>query len=163
MEFHFPEVPQIFWAFVNFLILFAVLSKILYKPILSAMSAREKEIADNIARAERANREAAELQRQLSEELARANAQAQEIVSGARKAAEAEREALLAATREESEKMREKARAEIAAERDLALAAIRREVADLAIMAASKVVRRSLDTAEHRRLAAEVIEGMGRH
>lgn len=161
MEFHFPEVPQVFWAFVNFLILFAALYKILYKPVLTTMSAREKEIAENIARAEAANREAAELSRRLNEQLAKANAEAQEIVANARKAAEADREALLAAAREEADRMREKAKADIARERDSALAAIREQVADLTILAASKLVRKSLDSAEHRRLVAEVVGEMG--
>lgn len=161
MEFHFPEVPQVFWAFVNFLILFAALYKVLYKPILSTMSAREKEIAGNIQRAEAANREAAELSRRLNDQLVRANAEAQEIVANARKAAEADREALLGVAREETDKMREKAKSDIVRERDSALAAIREQVADLTILAAGKLVRKSLDSADHRRLVAEVVEGMG--
>lgn len=161
MEFHFPEVPQVVWAFINFLVLFGALYKILYKPILSTMTAREQEIADNIARAERANREAAELSARLNEQLARANAEAQEIVANARKAGEADREALLQVARDEADKMRERARADIARERDSALAAIREQVADLTILAAGKLVRKSLDSADHRRLVAEVVENMG--
>lgn len=160
-EFEFPAISEILWAALNFVILYALLHFALYKPVLSMMDKREKEIADNLEGAAKANAEAAKLQEQLQAQMSQASAQAQEIVTKARQAAEADREATLAATRDEVERMRERATAEIQREREAALSAIRNEVAELTIAAASKVVGRSLDSDDHRRLAQEVVEGMG--
>jgi F-type H+-transporting ATPase subunit b len=160
-EFEFPAISEILWAALNFVILYALLHFALYKPVLSMMDKREKEIADNLEGAAKANAEAAKMQQDLQAQLSQASAQAQDIVTKARQAAEADREATLTATRDEVDRMRERATTEIAREREAALSAIRHEVAELTIAAASKVVGRSLDSADHRRLAQEVVEGMG--
>jgi F-type H+-transporting ATPase subunit b len=57
--------------------------------------------------------------------------------------------------------MMERARRDIAAERENALDAVRREAVDLAIRAAEKLVRRSLDAEDNRRLVREYLAGVG--
>lgn len=160
-DFEFPAISEILWAALNFVILYFVLHKALYKPVLSMMDQREKEISDNLTGAAEANAQANEMRQELQAQLSQASAQAQDIVSKARQAAENDREATLTATREEVDRMRERATTEIQRERDAALSAIRQEVADLTIAAASKVVGKALDNDDHRRLANEVVAGMG--
>jgi len=64
-----------------------------------------------------------------------------------RQEAKAQAEALLA-----------RARGEIELERDQAIQQLRREFADLAMLAAEKVIRETLDEERHRRLINEVLE-----
>jgi F-type H+-transporting ATPase subunit b len=58
----------------------------------------------------------------------------------------------------EAESLLNRARTEIQRERDDAIGEIRREFADLTIMAAEKVIERSLDKKAHRELIDKVLE-----
>ena len=60
--------------------------------------------------------------------------------------------------RQEAEALLNRARAEIQHERDEAISVVRREFADLTILAAGKVIERSLDKKEHRELIDQVLE-----
>ena len=157
----FPEYKDIFWAIVNFLILFWLLSKFLYKPILGMMASREKSIEENIHRAEEANREAQELRQQYVESLAQARGEAQETLAAARKAGETVRDEIVGKAREEAARMVEKAQAAINQEKEKALAELRSQVADLAVMAAGRVINKTLDAAEHRALVADFVREVG--
>ncbi len=156
----FPESKDIFWAAINFVILVGLLYKMLYGPVLGMMEKRSKDIEENIERAEKANQEAEALRVKLADQTAQAQAQAQETLAAARKAAETSREEILGQAREEAARMIEKAQAAIKREKEAALAELRQEVADLAINAAGKVVGKSLDTADHRRLVADFVQGV---
>jgi F-type H+-transporting ATPase subunit b len=71
------------------------------------------------------------------------------------------RDADIAATREELERLRTRAAAEIEAEKGRAIADLRAEVADLAISAAGRVVRASMDGASQRRIVEEFLAETG--
>ena len=60
--------------------------------------------------------------------------------------------------RQQAEALLNRARADIQTERDEAISQIRREFADLTIMAAGKVIERSLDKKAHRELIDRVLE-----
>ena len=55
------------------------------------------------------------------------------------------------------EQLLERARSEIQLERDGAIAELRKEFADLTILAAERVIKRSLDRQAHRQLIEEVL------
>lgn len=157
----FPEINHMVWAIINFLILLFLLNKVLYKPLTGMMAAREKTIADNLQRAEQARAEAEQLRQQFAQQVAAAQKEAQETLAAARKAAEGARDEILGQARAEAARMIENAQAAIEREKQAALAELRQEVADLAILAASRVVKRSLDSGDQRRLVAEFVEGVG--
>lgn len=103
---------------VNFLILVWLLKRFLYRPILNAIDAREKRIAAQVAQAAAARSEA-EAQRAKYEASNRElNAEREELMAAARKAANDERAALLQKAREENAKLRERLAAELVEQRD---------------------------------------------
>jgi F-type H+-transporting ATPase subunit b len=65
-----------------------------------------------------------------------------------------------AAARDRAERM-ERAEREIASAREAALDSVRREAATIAMAAAEKLVRRSLDTEDNRRLVREFLGQVG--
>lgn len=152
----------LFWSAVNFLILFFLLRKFFWGPILETMSNREKEIADNIAAAENAREEAARLKASYEERLAEARREAQRIVEEARQRAEVRREELIQKAQEEAREYLQRAEETIRRERDAAIAALRQEVADIAIMTAGKILDRELSREDNRRLAARFVEEVGK-
>jgi len=143
---------------VNFGLLLVLLYFIGYRPIRKMLDERSKRIKEGIDQAELAKEAAAraeeEVQRRLDE--ARKDGQlmlAQAAEMGERLKAEAREEA-----RREAEALIVRARAEIGMERDEAIDRLRQEFADLAILAAEKVINETLDKERHRRLIEEVLE-----
>lgn len=143
---------------INFVLLLVLLYFIGYRPIRKMLDERSKRIKEGIDQAELAKEAAAraeeEVQRRLDE--ARKDGQlilAQAAEMGERLKAEAREEA-----RREAEALIVRARAEIGMERDEAIDRLRQEFADLAILAAEKVIKETLDKERHRRLIEEVLE-----
>jgi len=143
---------------INFVLLLVLLYFIGYRPIRKMLDERSNKIKEGIDQAELAKEAAAraeeEVQRRLDE--ARKDGQlilAQAAEMGERLKAEAREEA-----RREAEALIVRARAEIGMERDEAIDKLRQEFADLAILAAEKVINETLDKERHRRLIEEVLE-----
>jgi F-type H+-transporting ATPase subunit b len=151
----------IIWTFLIFGIVLVVLSRTAWPAILGAVEQREAHIRELLEGAERdraAAAAAAEENRRLLEET---RAKAHEAINEARLQGEAMRAEVLATSRREQQEMMERARRDIAAEREGALESVRREAVDLAIRAAEKLVRRTLDAEDNRRLVREYLAGVG--
>ena len=97
----------------------------------------------------------------IRDQLARARDEARAIVEEASNVAGRLREQALIDTEATVGLMLAHGREEIARERELAVSELRREVATLAILAASQVVGRNLDSADSRRLVDQAIEAAG--
>jgi len=148
------------WTLVIFISVFLLLARFAWKPILSVVEAREERIQGALDEARKRQADAEELLRQQKEHLAEARIQAQEILADSRDAAERFRREMEGRAREESETILTRARAEIQREKEAALDALRRESVDLALAAASKLLRQKLDGEEDRRLVMEYVEGL---
>ena len=147
-----PSVGLMFWTLLIFIVLFIILSKFAFPPILGAVEAREKALQDAIEGA-RADRDAAAaLLARQQQELEATRAEAQKLIADGRAAGERLRGEMLEQTRTQQQEMLERARRDIAAERDIAIAELRREAVDLALAGAGKVIERNLDDAGNRQL-----------
>ena len=143
---------------VSFLILFAVLSKLLYKPVLRMLDDRTTRIKESLSAAERARDETAQSQQKMQQQLEEARAEGQQLIAQARDVADRFREEELAKAREAIDAERARAQTNIQRERDAAIEDVRREFAGLAIAAAERVIDRSLDESAHRDLINQVLE-----
>lgn len=148
----------IFWEVVSFGILLWVLYKFAFPPILNTLETRERKIRESLEQAER-NR--AEAERKLQEYEAKLNAasrEAESVLAQAKDRAQRlleENEQRLTA---EAERIKADASREIEHERRKAIQEIRNQTAGLALLVAEKVVGRSLDDADHRRMADEALQ-----
>ena len=149
MEF---STHSLIWAVINFVTFFLLLRWLLYRPVLKLLDARRDEVRDNLDRAERARREAEASLADYERKMAGARSEAQELLSRVQSTAEKTKEEILAQAQRQSEEMLKRAQKAIGNEKDRALTELRQEVAELAVMAASKVIERTLDVEEHRRL-----------
>jgi F-type H+-transporting ATPase subunit b len=143
---------------VTFIILLVLLRLFAYKPIMRMMDERSKRVKESLEQAESVKEQSAKAEEELKKQLEEASREGQERISRAVKAGEelklkAEEEA-----KRETEKLIVKARSEIQQERDAAVAEVRREFADLTVLAAGKVIEKSLDKEEHRELIDKVLE-----
>ena len=153
-----PSAGLIFWKIVAFLIFLYLLYRFGWGPITDALEEREQRIDESISRAEKALAEAKETQAQNEKARREAERDAQRILREAREAAEALRSEEVEKTRAKIRQMQEQAQAEIEREKQGALQELRDEVADLAIEAASKIVRDDLDASRQRKLVHDFID-----
>ena len=151
------NLPGLITQIVSFLLLFAVLYLLLYKPLLRMIDGRSARIRESLEKAEQAREEAARSQEDMQRQIEKARAEGQTMIAQAREVADRFREEELAKARQEIEAERDRARANIHRERDAAIEELRSEFADLAIKAAERVVGRSLDESTHRDLIEDVL------
>jgi len=142
---------------VLFAVCFYILRKLAFPRIGEALDRRQKAIEDSIDNAEKTRKEADELLAEYRERLTAARQQADDIVARARKTGEAHENEVLAEAKAKREEMMEQTRRDIEAETRRAIQQIRSEVADLTVLATEKVTRKSLDSADQKRLVEEAL------
>ncbi len=152
---------EIVLAIVNFLILLAVLYKFLYHPLMGMLEKRAETVRNNIETAENVKAEAYQMKVDISAELTNSRQKAQEIIAQAAKAGDDTKAQIVEEAKSEAQKIIAKAQAEINEEKEKALAEIRDEAASLALMAASKLIQRSLNDADHKQLVDKYIQEAG--
>jgi F-type H+-transporting ATPase subunit b len=152
-----PGIGLMVWTLLVFGITMVLLARLAFPRISAALERRQRQIEESIDSAQRAREESEQLVAEYRERLREARVQAEEIVQRARQTAEMhEREAkdhgqeLIAEASKRGER-------EIEAATRRALDDIRREVADLTVLAAEKVTRKTLDAADQRRLVEEAL------
>jgi F-type H+-transporting ATPase subunit b len=147
---------------LNFLILLAILWKLLYRPFLAKMEERTQAIKTSLEEAQAARADAARQQEENTSRLRQAHAEAAAIRDQALKEAAEEQRRLVEAARGEAQRLVESAKAQMDADIRRAREELRREVADLATTVAEKLVRKSLRENEHRQIIADAIGRLGR-
>ena len=152
------NLPTLLVYVVNFSILLGVLYFFAYKPLLRAMDQRTTRISESLAAADRARDEAASSRSAIEDQLNESRREGQRLLDQAREAAERYREEEMVRARQEADSFVERARTDILRERDAALDEVRVSFGDLAITAAERVIRRSVDRQAHQELIAQVLE-----
>lgn len=152
----------IIWTIITFLVAMLILRRYAWKPLLGALAAREEKIRSQLEQAERAQTEAQRLLEEHRRELAAAEEQSQRIIREGRSLADQLKADILEKADASARTMIDQAKGEIQREKDSALEHLRAEVADLAIMAAGKILDANLDTPKQRKLVDAVIRDINR-
>ena len=146
---------------INFTLLLVLLSIFLYRPVTNILHERTERIKESMDKAEEINEQAAKAEEQVKDQLDSARKEGQAIIAQAGQIGERLREEAREEARREAEALIDRARSEIQRERDGVIDALRAEFVDLALLAAEKVIRESLDRDRHMRLIEEVLEESG--
>ena len=142
---------------VVFLVLLWLLARYVFPPLLRALEARQQLIAQSLQEAEKARQEAERSRASEMAEMAEARTKAQEILDRAQKLGEQLREELRQRGEAEQQAMLERARAELQREREQAVAELRRQVADLVVMATTRVLQEELDERRQLQLVEQAL------
>ena len=143
-----PDIGLIFWTTISFAILYFILAKFAWKPILGAVNERDKSIKDALSAAEKAKEEMVNLKADNEKILKEAKIERETLLKEARDIkskiiAEAEREATLKAN-----KLIESAKIAIANEKAIAMKELKNTVVDLSLGIAEKLLSKELDNKE---------------
>ncbi len=145
------------WTWVVFIILFFLLRKYAWPPIVRLTEEREQTIRRQLDEAEQMNADAKATLEEHKKLLARSKDEAHQLITEAKTLAEKERERLLAKARDEHGEMLKRAKQEIDAERDKALVELRREAIDLSLAAASKLIQQRLEGEGDRKIVEDYL------
>ncbi|MDP9307865.1 MAG: F0F1 ATP synthase subunit B [Actinomycetota bacterium] len=145
------------WTIVCFLISLFVLKRYAFGPIQKLIDERRERIRRALDEADEARDEARTLLEEHRKLIGQARSEAEEILSEARQVAKGMQERVKEETEVDRQRRLEETKRQIEAETRRALEAIRSEVAELSLVAAEKVTRKSLDDKDQRRLIDEAI------
>ena len=160
-----PQFEQIevfqslaFWSLVSFALLFFLLKRYAFPPILEALEERENKIRTEISDAEKLRQEAQELKADLEKELKNAHEKANTIVQMAGNESKKIQEKTIQETQTKVRQMQSDAEQEIQIAQNKLLNEIRGYTAALTIAATEKVLKKSLGDEDKKRLIDESIE-----
>jgi F-type H+-transporting ATPase subunit b len=148
------------WTVVCFLITLFVLKRFAFGPIQAMLDERRDRIRRAIEEAEKARNEARSLLEEHRALIAQARGQGEQILAEARKVADAQRQRVKEETEVDRQRRLEETKRQIEAETHRALQQIRSEVAELTLIATTKVTGKVLDDADHRRLIDDAIQDL---
>ena len=147
--------PHLFAQIVSFCIVCFILYRFAYRPVLTMLEVRRQQIALGVANEERIKAELARTEAQRQEVMAQANAQATKFIEEARAAAaplhEQESQKAVAA----AEEVLVKARDAAARDHETMLSELKREVGRLVVETTAALTAKILTPADHRRLVEE--------
>jgi F-type H+-transporting ATPase subunit b len=150
-----------FWTLLIFAVLFLLLRKMAWGPILQAVNDRERALTDAIAAAERDRDESKKLLAEQRAAIEAARNEAQRYIAEGRATAESMRGEMLEQTRQQQAELLDRARKEIENEKVKAIDELRREAVDLALAGAGKLIGERLDTAGDRKIVEAYIASLG--
>jgi F-type H+-transporting ATPase subunit b len=139
-----PSFGLIIWTLLAFVIVFFLLRKFAWKPILSSLNQRERGIADSLETAQRVQREMAQLKSENEELMARAREERGAMLKEARET----KDRIIAESKEQAKveysKIIAEAQQAIEMQKMAALTEVKNQVGKLVVEVTEKVLRREL-------------------
>ena len=158
MELVTPDIGLVFWTTLAFALLLFLLAKFAWKPIMGAITERERTIEDALLKAEAAKEEMARMTSENEQLLKDSRAERDLILREARHMKDQILHEAKEAAQAEGERMIEKARIEINSEKAIAMASVKAQVAELSIEIAEKVLRKEFENkTEQDELVADLL------
>ena len=152
---------ELVFQIINTVILFIVLKKILFKPVLNIIDSREQAIKNDIATGEQAKSEGLAFKEEYEQKLAVAKNEGQEIIKQATLRAEQKSDEIISTAKEEASTLKERANKDIAQEREKVMNELKNDISNIAILAASKVIEEDIDQSKHEEMINKFIEEVG--
>lgn len=154
------NIPFLIFQIANFIVLFVVIKKMLWKPMIRVMDERSQRIAKGLEDAKAAEASKASAQADKEKILEEARAEGKAIVDQAAKEGGQRREQIVDDARKEASKIVEDARKQAQVSRDSLLGESQGQIVALAISAANKIIGESLDQAKQQKLVTDFFSGI---
>lgn len=154
--------PRVMAAQVTgFIILWIILARYLFRPMLALLDSRKREIELTYEKANNERAEAEQLKAEFDQRIAGIEAEARSRIQAAIKEAQDAKDEILTDARTRSEDILHRGQEDLAREREKTLAGLREEVVNISLSAAGKLIGESLDEARHRKLVSDFVDRIG--
>ncbi|MFM2191891.1 MAG: synthase subunit [Bacteroidota bacterium] len=144
MELLLPELGLFVWTLLAFLVVFLILKKFAWKPILATLNDREKSIADSIASADKVRQEMESMKSENEQLLNQAREERSLMLKEAKDTKDKIVNDAKSQAIEEANKIMADARAQIQNEKMAALTDVKNQMGKLVIEVSEKVLRKEL-------------------
>ena len=155
------SLKELIFALVNFLILTGVLTKFLYKPFLNMLDARKQTIQDAFDNAEAVNKRADEKMNNYNKRIAGVEDEAREIIKEAKIKADRQAADIVADAQKQASSIIAQAQTEIQREREMAMEEAKDQIADIAVLAAGRILEKELDAAGQAEIIDNILKEAG--
>lgn len=143
-----PELGLFFWTLLAFLVVFFILRKFAWKPILNSLSERETGIAESIAAADRVRKEMGQLQAENEKLMAQAREERSLMLKEAKETKDRIVNEAKEQAKAEANKIIADAQVQIQQQKMAALTEVKNEIGNLAVEVAEKILRKQLANPE---------------
>ncbi|GEM_PF-111930 len=157
-----PSTALQIWTLVSFLVLLVALSKFALKPMTAALRKRQDAIKESLDEAQKARAEVKQMSDEAKKATDAARLEANRILDETRQAAESVRKEIIAKANAEAAELVKRAGEGIEQQKQKALGELRQTVADLSVQITEQVIQRKLDDAMHKQLADQFITNLGK-
>ena len=161
MDFITIDKWTILFTWINLVILYLLMKKLLFKPVKGILDARKKEISDLYSGAEKAKSDAEIMKADYTKKLSDAKIEAEGIIKDARKRAALDEERIIDGAKAKANKMVSVAEAQIEADKKSAVGGIKNDIADMAVDIAEKVIEKDISERDHHRLIDGFLTDLG--
>ena len=152
------NLPTLIAQVINFAILLGLLYLVAYKPIMRMLEERSQKVKESMEQTELIKQQAERAEEEVKKQIKAAGREGQEMIARAVRSGEDTKQKAQQDAKQDAESLIARAQVEIQRERDEAIGELRKEFADLTILAAGKVIDRSLDKKAHRQLIDKVLK-----
>ncbi len=152
---------QILISLCNLLLIFLIVKRFLFKPVLKMLDNRKAAVDAQYSAADEDRRQAAADKAVWEEKMNSAQAQAEDILQQATAAADKRSEKIIVAAKDKADALVRQAEAEIALDRKKADADMREEIVTISTALAEKMLEREIRTEDHRQLIASFMQEIG--
>ena len=129
----------------NFMLILAILTKFVYKPIFNVLNERRENIESSVQKAQDIDQQMEAVKQYHQDQLVKARDEAHQIIAQARTTAEKEKEAKIAKTEEEISNLYNRAKADISAEKQEMVKDVEKQTAKFLIPAIEKILQEAVD------------------
>lgn len=155
------SITEMIFTVVNLFILYFLLKKFLFKPVTAMIERRQQEIENDIATAASQKKQAEQVLQDYNNKLSGADAEADALIAKAKTHAEQQYQAMMQHAKHDMRRLEEETQDQLIAERAAMLVSVRNEVASLAVLAASKVSGRDMDSDDDYALVESFLSEVG--
>lgn len=155
MEIIMPEIGVIFWTFLSFLVVFFILRKFAWKPIMNMLKERDQSIKQALSSADNARKEMQKLESKNEALVKEAKLERESLLKEAKDTQTRIISEARDSAKDEAGRMIEKARKEIKAEREAAFTEMKDEIVSYAVEIAEKILRQELQDKKKQKEVAE--------
>jgi F-type H+-transporting ATPase subunit b len=152
------NLPLLVVFIVNFIILLVMLRLFLYQPVMKVLDERAKKTRDAMELAEATKKEFEQAKGEVQKQIEKGRQEAQAVITQAMQVGERLKEESRQEAAKQAQVIIDRARSELEAERDKIVGDLRREFVEIAIAAAEKVIKETLDREKHRKLIEETLQ-----
>ncbi|QYR22054.1 F0F1 ATP synthase subunit B [Paenibacillus sp. sptzw28] len=149
------------FTIVAFALLYWLLSKYAFGPLLGIMEQRKQMIQDQIKSAEDSRKQAAEHLEEQKQALQQARKEAYDIIEQAKLTSSKQADDIMQTAKSEANRLKDEAVKDIESEKNKAIAALRSQVGGMSVMIASKIIEKQIDEKSQEQLVDQYLKEVG--